>query len=270
MDYIDEYEDEAYLGDEENFEESSNDSFDEIPPEEEEDSKNVILEDLAKNAGKKKNYFDEELVKDLIVNKYQPFIVYGTDDKGKRIAIDRSKAPKDIEKQIMGNLLLIANAIINKYRYWRFEPLDDLQAEALSAMWKYLPNYVPNKGSTFDLFSLICKRHLLNYTFKNYRHRITTDVDLCFDISSQEEVNYDLFFENLEQTFLHIINHNYIGDQRTKYIEFTSILMEYLDKNKKIVGKNDLLAAFKEYGYKSTDFKKFIDEMSKYKEEFYR
>ena len=44
--------------------------------------------------------------------------------------------------------------------------------------------------------------------------------------------------------------------------------MEYLDKNKKIVGKNDLVSAFREYGYKSSDYKKFIEEMSKYREAF--
>ena len=99
---------------------------------------------------------------------------------------------------------------------------------------------------------------------------MTTDVDMCFDLSAKEDVNYNLLFENMEKTFLYIIDHHYIGEQRKKYIEFTSILMEYLDKNKKIVGKNDLLSAFKEYGYKSTEYKKFIDEMSKYKEEFYK
>ena len=41
-----------------------------------------------------------------------------------------------------------------------------------------------------------------------------------------------------------------------------------LDKNKKIVGKNDLVSAFREYGYKSSDYKKFIEEMSKYREAF--
>ena len=253
--------------DEEEFEEfvDNSEDFDE---EEEVESRNKILESFTKE--KKKNYFDEELVKDLIINKYQPFLVYETDENEKKNCISRENAPKDVERQIMGNLFLIAKAIINKYRYWRFEPIEDLQAEALSAMWKYLPNYDPSKGSAFDLFSIICKRHLLNYTEKNLRHRTTTDVDACFDLSTQEEINYNLFFENLEKTFLNIIDRNYIGEKRKKYIEFTSILMEYLDKNKKIVGKNDLLSAFKEYGYKSTEYKKFIDEMSKYKQEFYK
>ena len=31
------------------------------------------------------------------------------------------------------------------------------------------------------------------------------DVDVCFDLSSEEDINYNLFFEDLERTFLNII-----------------------------------------------------------------
>ena len=218
---------------------------------------------------KKGMYFDEALVKDLIINKYQPYLEYGINEKGKRVCIDRSKASPDVEKEIMSNLFLIANAIINKYRYWRFEPLEDLQAEALRAMWYYLPNFTPDKGSAFDLFSIICKRHLLNYTLKNYKHRITGDIETCFDVSAPKDINYSLMFETLEKIFLEVINKNYVGEKRQKYIELTSVLMEYLVKNKKIVNKSDLLSAFREYGYKSGEYKAFIEDISKYKNEFY-
>ena len=271
----------------ENFEEDienepfENKSFDEISEDEnfnddieneeldciDEEKNYTIMDDLkVKN---KKMYFDEELVKDLIINHYQPFLDYSINEKGKKVCISRERVSKDVEKEIMANLLLIANAIINKYKYWRFEPLEDLRAESLKAMWQYLPNFVPGKGSAFDLFSIICKRHLLNYTLKNYKHRLTTDVEVCYDISSPDPTNYNLFFEDIEKTFLKIINEHYEGEKKKEYIELTSILMEYLDKNKKICGKNDLLSTFKEYGYKSTAYKKFIEEMSQYKDEFY-
>lgn len=248
-----------------------NNEEDENDDGEEEDIKKnskSILNEFTKQ--KKNMYFDEEKVKDLLVNKYQPYLEYGINEKGKRVCISREKAPKDIEKEIMGNLFLIANAIINKYHYWRFESLDDLQAEALKAMWMYLPNFVPGKGSAFDLFSIICKKCLLNFTLKGYRHRLPTDIDVCFDVAAPNHINYNIFFDNLEKTFLSIINKNYIGKKRKKYIELTSILMEYLVKNEKIVGKNDLLSAFKEYSYKSTDYKKFIEEISQFKDEFYQ
>ena len=248
MDNYDEYE---YDNDEDtneidDYNDIENDEGLQEPEDDDEKSKSILSSLTVKN---KKMYFDEELVKDLIINKYQPFLEYGINEKGKRVCTSREKASKEVEKEIMANLLLIANAIINKYRYWRFESADDLQAEALKAMWYYLPNYVPGKGSAFDLFSIICKRHLLNFTLKGYKHRITGDIDTCFDVAN--------------------LNKHFVGKKRKKYIELTAILMEYLVKNNKVVGKNDLLAAFKEYSYKSTEYKKFIDDISSYKEELY-
>lgn len=269
---FDEYIEDEFENKEE-FNDIEDDLYDNIESEEEsdcideEEKTYTIMDDLkVKN---KKMYFDEELVKDLIINQYQPFLDYEINEKGKKVCISRERVSKSIEKEIMANLLLIANAIINKYKYWRFEPLEDLRAESLKAMWQYLPNFVPGKGSAFDLFSIICKRHLLNYTLKNYKHRLTSDVEVCYDISSQDPINYNLFFEDIEKTFLKIINEHYEGEKKKEYIELTAILMEYLDKNKKICGKNDLLSVFKEYGYKSTAYKKFIEEMSQYKDEFY-
>ena len=261
MDFEDEYEEDGI-----DFNEQT--EINEYEEDEIEEPKSTSILDTLKN-GKKGMYFDEELVKGLIVDKYQPYLDYEINEKGKRVCTNRDRASKDVKKEIMANLYLIANAIINKYRYWRFEPLEDLQAEALKAMWYYLPNFTPGKGSAFDLFSIICKRHLLNFTLKNYKHRIAGDIEACYDISSQPITNYPLLFDTLEKTFLKIIDRHYIGKKRKRYIELTSILMEYIVKNGKIVGKNDLLSAFKEYGYKSAEYKKFIEEIMKYKEEFY-
>ena len=110
---------------------------------------------------------------------------------------------------------------------------------------------------------------MLNFTLKNYKHRITGDIEVCYDVSSKPETNYSVFFDSLEKCLLEIINRHYIGKKRKKYIELSSILLEYIVKNKKIIGKNDLLSTFKEYGYKSAEYKKFIEDVSKYKEEIY-
>lgn len=265
MDYLED-EDEFDYEDVEDTPQEETDE-EELEQESEEDKIDILKDEFKK--AKKNMYFDEELVKDLIVNQYQPYLDYGVNEKGKRVCISRERASKEVEKEIMANLYLIANAIINKYRYWRFDTVDELQAESLKAMYVYLPNYVPGKGSCFDLFSIICKRHLLNFTIKNYRHRLTADIDICYDVANVEETNYNIFFENLEKTFFEIINCNYVGKKRKKYIELTSILIEYLNKNKKVVGKNDLLSAFKEYSYKSTEYKKFIADMLKFKQKFY-
>jgi len=232
------------------------------------DEEENLTEQAPVETKKKKMYFDEEKVKDLIVNKYQPFLVYEERD-GKRVCIDRSKADKEVEREIMENLQLIAMAIVNKYRYWRFEPVEDLLEEAAKAMWYYLPNFVPGKGSVFDLFSIISKRHLLNFTLKNYKHRITTDLEASYDVSAPVDTNYNLMFDNIERIFTELINRHYVGEKRKRYLELSSILIEYIVKNRRIIGKNDLFNAFKEYGYKTVEYKNFIEDISKYKREFF-
>lgn len=216
---------------------------------------------------KGKMYFDEEYVKGLILNEYQPYLVYGINEKGKRVCTDRSKVSRAVEKEIMSNLFLIANAIINKYRFWRFDTVEELQAEALRAMWVYLPNFIPGKGTVFNLFSLICKKDLLNFTLKGYKDRITSDIDTCYDLSYNKQVDYDMIFNNLEAALMDVINKNFLRDKRKKYIELASILLNYIKENQKIVGKNDLLSEFKSFGYKSTEYKKFIEDISKYRDE---
>ena len=113
MNYYDD-EDEDYECDENSYTDET-EIDDELVEQEEPEEKNEILKALV--AKKKNMYFDEELVKDLIINKYQPYLEYGINEKGKRVCINRENAPKDVEKEIMGNLFLIAKAIINKYRF---------------------------------------------------------------------------------------------------------------------------------------------------------
>ena len=69
-----------------------------------------------------KNYFDNEKVTDLII-KYQQSLVFD----GDKII----KSDKTIEEEIIKNLKLIVNAIINKYSLWRFDEVENLQAEAI-------------------------------------------------------------------------------------------------------------------------------------------
>ena len=45
--------------------------------------------------------------------------------------------------------------------------------------------------------------------------------------------------------------------------------MEYVRENKMIIGKNDLFSTFREYGYKTSDYKKFIADIEPYKQQLY-
>lgn len=209
-------------------------------------------------------YFDNDYVTDLILNQYLPSLKF--DENGKII-----ESNKAVESEIIENILLIANAIINKYGLWRFAEVEELQNEAVAECWRYIPNFDPKKGNCFSLFSLICKYHLISITKKDKKNRLAADIDICPDVESREETNYDLFFENLENMLFKIINDHFKDDETKykKYLDLASILMQYLNDNKMVVGKKDLYSAFKEYGYKNSDYKKFIADIAPYKDELY-
>lgn len=228
--------------------------------EEEEFNSTNFLNTLKVQKKEKNMYFDNEYVTDLIT-KYQKSLVI---KDGKIIKADRK-----LETEIVANLMLIVNAIINKYSLWRFDELENLQAEAITECWKYIPNFDTSKGTCFNLFSLICKYHLIGYTLKEHKNRQNADVDIHPELESREEFNFTFFLESLEQFFIEKIN-THFKDKKEKYLELTAILMEYLDKNGgQVLGKNDLFSAFRSYGYKLSDYKNFIKDMEQFKNEFY-
>ena len=228
---------------------------------EEEENKN-FLDELKPKVKKQKNmYFDNEYVTDLIT-KYQQSLVL--DENGVII-----KADKSLEEEIISNLMLIVRAIINKYSLWRFDETENLQAEAITECWKYIPNFDTSKGTCFNLFSLICKYHLIGYTSKEHKNRQNADVDIHPELESREPFNYSFFLESLEQFFIEKIN-NHFQNKKEKYLELVAILMEYLDKNGgQVLGKNDLFSAFRSYGYKLSEYKSFIKDMEQFKDELY-
>ena len=284
MDYLENKTSEDYLNEDcESFETSNflvEDNLEDVLNEKQESERdneytNAPFETLIKSKKlsfkkKGKNYFDEDRVEDLIINQYKPYCAYSYNEKGK-LVVDRSKVPCKIEEELIGWLILIAKAIINKYRYWRFDRYDELVSEAVKAQWIYIPKYEPSKGKAFSLFSIIVKRHLLNYTKKNLKHRLTEDIDSVFDVGEEDKEEFRIVLENVEQTFFKVINEHYTGEKRDLYIDLCSILMEFFDKNRTLTinKKKDLFSTFKEYGYKSTDYKKFISDIETYKNEMY-
>jgi hypothetical protein len=216
-----------------------------------------------------KNYFNEEYVKDLILEYQKTLIING----------DKIIGDKKLEYKIMAELEKLALAIINKYAQWRFCPMEDLMQECLKVAFqnisKFNAEYIVDektkrKTSVFNFFSLIFKMHLYSFTLKGKKHRDNADVDVFYDVVEERtEVNYNIFFDDLEKTLFRVIDENYLRDKRKKYRELASILVEYLDKTKSFVGKNDMLAWFRGYGYKSSDVKNFTNEMQKYKEIIY-
>ena len=228
------------------------------------DSKKILEKLKSKHVMPKGMYFDEEYFADLVLNQYLPSVK--KDKDGKIIYAD-----KILEEEVLANMLLIVNAVINKYGIWRFESLDILQSEGLAECWRSLPTFDPSRGKKyFHFLSLVAKYHLINLTKKDKEMREAADIAIQPDLESQEIVKNDFFFEDMEIVLFNIIDEHFSDSSiHDKYIDLASILMEYIRENKMILGKNDLFAAFREYGYKTSDFKKFIKDIEPYKKQLY-
>lgn len=209
---------------------------------------------------KGKNYFDEKSVVEMI-HEWQKsaYIPNG-------IVLQRDTK---LEAKIMLEIDKIALAIINQYRYHIFEPIEDLMQEATKECWRNLPKFSTTKGTAFNYFSLICKRHLLNYTTRRSKHRNLNDIEEQIDLESRRDINYDLFFDDLESTLFRIVNENYLRAKRKKYLVIASVMLDYLRKTRKYVSKTDMYSWARSWGCKTSDVREFITEMTFYKEDIF-
>lgn len=166
-----------------------------------------------------------------------------------------------LERKITVEVLKIVEAIINQYRYAIFEDREDLRQEGIKACFSNFMKFNPEKGSSFNLFSIIVKIHLLNYTDRRKRHRNLADVDECLEVPCNEETNYTLFFNNLETTLFKVIDENWVGTRRKRYTKISAIILDYLRKTQKFVSRSDLYAWARSWGVKSSLVREYIKEV---------
>lgn len=209
-------------------------------------------------------YFDEDYFADLVINKYLPTIK--RDENGKMISSN-----KVLEKEVLANILLVVNAVINKYGIWRFGKIEVLRSEGLAECWRSLPTFDPSrKKKFFHFLSLVAKYHLINLTKKDKEMREAADIAIQPNLESIFCVKNEFFFEDMERVIFDIIDEHFPEKEKhDKYIDLASILMEYIRENQMIIGKNDLFSTFREYGYKTSDYKKFIADIEPYKNQLY-
>jgi DNA-directed RNA polymerase specialized sigma24 family protein len=165
---------------------------------------------------------------------------------------------EDIENRIMAMIRKIVIAIINNYRYYIFEEYEDLIQAGLEACFKGLPRYKEDKGSAFNYFSIIAKTHLLNYTDRRKKHRGHLDIEEQEDIEGYSEESFELTLNNLRSHLFNKIDRNFIKAKRKKFTKITLILLDYLEKSRKIINKSDLYAWSRSYGVKPIDIREYM------------
>lgn len=207
-----------------------------------------------------KNYFNEEEFQEGLKKYQQTAIV--------RDGVAVQKDEK-IEIYLVTEVTKIVNAIIMVYRYYIFEDYEDLKQHALQACYTNFLKFNPKKGTCFNYFSLISKMSLLNYTSRRQRHRNHSDIEDQVHLNASKEVNYEMFFEDLESTLFNIIDENYIGEQRKKYIKVASLIIEYFRKTRKFVSKSDLYSWIRSFGIKNNVVREFIKEMQQHNEKIF-
>jgi len=176
---------------------------------------------------------------------------------------------KKLEEKITIEVLKVIRAIINQYKYYMFEPREDLEQHALLDSYKNYLMFHPSKGSAFNYFSLISKISLLNFTTRKKRHRMNFDIEEQVYLHAQPISNFELFLEDLEKTLYRINDENYLKKQRERQNQIIAVLIDYLKTHKLFVGKQHMNNYFRNFGIKSNEFRGFIKEINQFNEEIF-
>ena len=72
---------------------------------------------------------------------------------------------------------------------------------------------------------------------------------------TEKEVNWEIFFDNLEAELNNTVNENFIGNKRNDYLKINFLVMKYYRSNIKQQGKSDILKYLRSYGIKSSTFR---------------
>jgi len=161
-------------------------------------------------------------------------------------------------------VLKIVKAVINKWRYYIFEDYDDLVQHGIISCYTNFAKFNTSKGSAFNFFTKISRISLLNYTSRRKKHRMHTDIETQQQLEGRYSQNKDFFFDNLESSLFKIIDENFLGNRRKKYITISSLILDYMRKTEKFISKSDLYSWMRSYGIKNVEVREFVRSIEKH------
>lgn len=204
----------------------------------------------------KKNYYDEKKVQELIrIYKEQTIFENG-------VCISRNvKSENELVKEVQK----IVAAIIFTYGYQRFEPYEDLMQHGMMACIPNFLKFSAQYGTSYNFFSLIAKKSLLNYTIRRKRHRNGVEFEKIKNVVRNDgEYDFSNFIADIEDDMFFIIDQNFIGTKRKKHTKTASLIIEYLNKSQTFVSKSDLYCWCRSYGVKQNIVREFIKDFSRF------
>jgi hypothetical protein len=174
-----------------------------------------------------------------------------------------------VEEKITKEVMNVVNGVINNWHFYLFENYDDLLQHAMFNCYKNYAKFSPSKGTAFNFFTKIAYISLLNYTTRKKKHRQHSDVDEQVHLEARSNQNKEFFFDNLEDVLFKIVDENFIGNTRKKYIRIASLMLEYLRKTEKFISKSDMYSWLRSYGIKNVEVREFIKEVSRHNENIF-
>ena len=213
-----------------------------------------------------KNYYNEKYVDDILLE-YQSIVETELDTKGRKIVINKSPRVEYLETEITKEILKIVKAIIFLYRYDRyFIEYDELEALGIMACFQNYLKWDPKYGSSFNFFSLIVKKCLYGVTTRNSTKRKKNVYleDLGDAVHSAKVPNIEDFVRNLNDALKDIIDSNFLGKKRKKYLSISSVICDYIMKTKAYISKTDMYKFCGNYALRASDIRTFINDMKKY------
>lgn len=214
----------------------------------------------------KKNYYNEEYV-DGMLTEYQQIVETVVGEKGKKIVVNKTPRVEYLENEITKEVLKVVKGIIFLYRYDRyFIEYDELEALGIMACWQNYLKWDPAYGSSFNFFSLIVKKCLYGVTTRN-SNKMKKNVyleDLGDAVHSARTPNIEQFVGDLKDALLDIIDSNFLGKKRKKYLMISNVICDYIMKTQAYISKTDMYKFCGNYSLRASDIRAFINDMKRF------
>lgn len=173
----------------------------------------------------------------------------------------------------------IINAIINLYRYWRYEDRDVLENEGYLACLNSIERFDPEKfkhksNLAFRYFSLVVKKHLAFITTKEtkfkIRNTVTDNIIVYKEQEQKKNVQKDTHVELIDmldnnKELIGFLNRCLFTGLKKKQ-RIINYLDRYVQLNQKFFDKKGFINYTKGYGVTQSYTRKVLKEIEQSKE----
>jgi len=214
-------------------------------------------------AKKSKNYITKE-DQDMMIKLIDEFLIETNDGEIKTHKSDmimNKLYSKYIDKIIIG--------IINAYRFWRFNELEDLQSVARMKVYESIikKQFDPERGSIFTFFCSVVSNNLYSFTMRENKKR--EHINDFIELETIFTLEAPIYFEDFDKNF--IIDHIFdelqdFFKEKPRFQKLADVFRIYFKNNigRKFV-KKDFIEFARTYTFSDSFCSSFFDACKKVK-----